>query len=218
MPITSLPVSALDSPDRVILGIDPGTNFLGYGIIRKQGRKVEMLAMGIIDLHKVADIYLKLGRIYERVQGIIDSYLPDEMAIEAPFFGKNVQSMLKLGRAQGVAIAAAMSRQIPIHEYAPLKIKQAITGNGQASKEQVAEMMKRMLHLRDEQMLSYLDATDALAAAYCHYLQSGHENRAEGAPRSWKSFVNHNQNRVSAGLTGPQQRLAAALAKTNKKV
>ena len=141
MPITSLPVSALDSPDRVILGIDPGTNFLGYGIIRKQGRKVEMLAMGIIDLHKVADMYLKLGRIYERVQGIIDSYLPDEMAIEAPFFGKNVQSMLKLGRAQGVAIAAAMSRQIPIHEYAPLKIKQAITGNGQASKEQVAEMM-----------------------------------------------------------------------------
>ena len=218
MPITSLPVSALNSPDRVILGIDPGTNFLGYGIIRKQGHKVEMLAMGIIDLHKVADIYLKLGRIYERVQGIIDSYLPDEMAIEAPFFGKNVQSMLKLGRAQGVAIAAAMSRQIPIHEYAPLKIKQAITGNGQASKEQVAEMMKRMLHLRDEQMLSHLDATDALAAAYCHYLQSGHDNRTEGAPRSWKSFVNRNQNRVSSGLTGPQQRLAAALAKTNKKV
>ena len=205
-------------PEKILLGIDPGTNVMGYGVLRVCGNKAELVVMGVIDMRKEKDVYLRLGRIFERVTGIIDEYLPDEVAVEAPFFGKNVQSMLKLGRAQGVAIAAAMSRQIPIHEYAPLKIKQAITGNGQASKEQVAEMMKRMLHLRDEQMLSHLDATDALAAAYCHYLQSGHDNRTEGAPRSWKSFVNRNQNRVSSGLTGPQQRLAAALAKTNKKV
>ena len=114
---------------------------LGYGAIQVTGRKVTMLAMGVIDLRKCGDIYLKLGRIYERVRGIIEEYLPDELAIEAPFCGKNVQSMLKLGRAQGVAIAAAISRDVPIHEYAPLKIKQAITGNGGASKEQVAGML-----------------------------------------------------------------------------
>ena len=184
-------------PEKIILGIDPGTNFLGYGLLRVEGRKVEMLAMGIIDMHKVADIYLKLGRIYERITNIIETYLPDEMAIEAPFFGKNVQSMLKLGRAQGVAIAAAISRQIPIHEYAPLKVKMAITGNGQASKEQVAYMMQRTLHLADEQMLKHMDATDALAVAYCHYLQGGRENRTEGAAHSWKAFVQQNQTRVN---------------------
>ena len=157
--------------DKVILGIDPGTNMLGYGVIHVKGNQTTMEAMGIIDLRKVEDIYLKLGRIHERVLGIIESFKPDEMAIEAPFFGKNIQNMLKLGRAQGVAIAAAISRDIPIHEYAPMKIKMAITGNGSASKEQVADMLRRMLKLRDEQMLPYMDATDALAAAYCHYLQ-----------------------------------------------
>ena len=131
-------------PEKIILGIDPGTNVLGYGVIKISGCKVSMEAMGVIDLRKCKDVYLKLGRIYERVIGIIESFKPDEMAIEAPFFGKNVQSMLKLGRAQGVAIAAAISRDVPIHEYAPLKIKQAITGNGQASKEQVAAMLQRM--------------------------------------------------------------------------
>ena len=204
--------------EKIILGVDPGTTVMGFGIIEVVKNQMRFVQMNELLLSKYDNHYLKLKHIFERTTELIDTYHPDELAIEAPFFGKNVQSMLKLGRAQGVAIAAAMSRQIPIHEYAPLRIKQAITGNGQASKEQVAEMMKRMLHLRDEQMLSHLDATDALAAAYCHYLQSGHDNRTEGAPRSWKSFVNCNQNRVSSGLTGPQQRLAAALAKTNKKV
>lgn len=131
--------------EKIILGIDPGTTIMGYGVLRVAGTKPEMIAMGIIDLRKFGDHYLKLRHIHERVLGIIESYLPDELAIEAPFFGKNVQSMLKLGRAQGVAMAAALSRDIPITEYAPLKIKMAITGNGQASKEQVADMLQRML-------------------------------------------------------------------------
>ena len=130
----------MQKAERIILGIDPGTNVMGYGIIRVVGNKAEMITMGVIDLRKMADPYLRLGHIFERVTGIIDAYLPDEMAIEAPFFGKNIQSMLKLGRAQGVAIAAAIHHDIPIHEYAPLKIKMAITGNGGASKMQVAGM------------------------------------------------------------------------------
>ncbi len=183
--------------DRVILGIDPGTNLLGYGIIHILGREVKMEAMGVIDMRRVSDIYLKLGRIYERTMGIIDSFKPDELAIEAPFFGKNVQSMLKLGRAQGVAIAAAISRDVPIHEYAPKSIKQAITGNGQASKEQVAAMMQRMLHIKPETMLPHLDATDALAAAYCHYLQTSRPQQLQtGGCKSWADFVKKNAERV----------------------
>ena len=135
--------------EKIILGIDPGTTIMGYGILRVKGTKPEMIAMGIIDLRKFANHYLKLRHIHERVLSIIESYLPDELAIEAPFFGKNVQSMLKLGRAQGVAMAVALSRDIPITEYAPLKIKMAITGNGQASKEQVADMLQRMLHFSE---------------------------------------------------------------------
>lgn len=183
--------------DKIILGVDPGTTILGYGIIHVLGREVRMEAMGVIDLRKVADIYLKLGRIHERILSIIDAYHPDEMAIEAPFFGKNIQSMLKLGRAQGVAIAAAISRDIPIHEYAPMKIKQAITGSGAASKEQVADMMRRMLRLESSQMLPYLDATDALAAAYCHYLQGWRTDRTAGAAHSWAAFARQNASRVS---------------------
>ena len=151
--------------ERIILGIDPGTNVLGYGLLSVCGKKAEMIAMGVIDLRRVSDVYLKLGRIYERIMGVIDAFHPDELAIEAPFFGKNVQSMLKLGRAQGVVIAAAIARQIPIHEYAPMQIKQAITGRGAASKEQVAALMQRLLNIADDRMLPYLDATDALAAA-----------------------------------------------------
>ena len=151
--------------ERIILGIDPGTNVLGYGLLAVCGKKAEMIAMGVIDLRRVNDVYLKLGRIYERIMGVIDAFHPDELAIEAPFFGKNVQSMLKLGRAQGVVIAAAIARQIPIHEYAPMQIKQAITGRGAASKEQVAALMQRLLNIADDRMLPYLDATDALAAA-----------------------------------------------------
>ena len=141
--------------EKIILGIDPGTTIMGYGVLRVAGVKPEMIAMGIIDLRKFGDHYLKLRHIHERVLSIIESYLPDELAIEAPFFGKNVQSMLKLGRAQGVAMAAALSRDIPITEYAPLKIKMAITGNGQASKEQVADMLQRMLHFPKEDMPTF---------------------------------------------------------------
>ncbi len=175
--------------EKIILGIDPGTNIMGYGLIKTSGNKAEMMTMGVIDLRKFSDPYLKLGHIFERVTGIIDSFLPDEMAIEAPFFGKNVQSMLKLGRAQGTAIAAAVNHSVPIHEYAPMKIKMAITGQGQASKEQVARMLQRLLRIPDDDMNQFLDATDALAAAYCHFLQM---NRPESQVhyRGWKDFIN----------------------------
>ena len=183
--------------EKIILGIDPGTNVMGYGIIKIVDNKASMVAMGIIDLRKLTDHYLRLGHIFERITGIIDAYLPDELAIEAPFFGKNVQSMLKLGRAQGVAIAAAIHRDIPIHEYAPLKIKMAITGRGQASKEQVAGMLQRLLHLDQTDMPRFMDATDALGAAYCHFLQMGRPDSVVKY-RSWKDFVNKNQNRKSS--------------------
>lgn len=183
--------------EKIILGIDPGTNVLGYGAIRVSGRKVEMIAMGVIDLRKCRDVYLKLGRIHERILSIIESFHPDEMAIEAPFFGVNAQSMLKLGRAQGVAIAAAISRQVPIHEYAPMKVKMAVTGNGSASKEQVASMMQRVLRIDNKAMLPYLDATDALAVAYCHYLQDCLPSSARGGTaRTWAAFVRQNAERV----------------------
>ena len=185
--------------DKIILGIDPGTRIMGYGLLQVKGKEVKMLAMGVIDMHKCTDIYLKLGRIYERVINVINSFHPDELAIEAPFCGKNVQSMLKLGRAQGVVIAAAISRQIPVHEYAPTKIKMTITGNGNASKEQVASVMKRMLRISQENMLPWMDATDALAAAYCHYL--GTLGVAPSVPSSnsassWKDFARRNPGKV----------------------
>ena len=183
--------------EKIILGIDPGTNVMGYGVIKVQDNKASIVTMGVIDMRKEDDVYLKLGHIFQRVNGIIDSYLPDEMAIEAPFFGKNVQSMLKLGRAKGVAIAAAINHSVPITEYAPLKIKMAITGNGSASKEQVAGMLQRMLHLEESEMPKFLDATDALAAAYCHYLQMGRPDTGKKGPKSWKEFINNNPTKVS---------------------
>ena len=154
-----------------------------------------MIAMGVIDLRKVKNHSLKLKHIHERVYGLIDSFLPDEVAIEAPFYGKNVQSMLKLGRAQGVAMAVALSRDIPITEYAPLKIKMAITGSGKASKEQVAGMLQRMFKIADSNMPQFLDATDGLAAAYCHFLQLGRP-AVEKNYNSWKDFINKNPGRV----------------------
>lgn len=182
--------------ERIILGIDPGTSIMGYGVLRIIDKKAEMLALGVIDLRKFDDPYLKLGHIHERVCSIIEGYLPDCMAIEAPFFGKNIQSMLKLGRAQGVAIAAAIQRQVPITEYAPSKIKMAITGNGNASKEQVADMLRRMLHVEKEEMGKFLDATDALGAAYCHFLQMG-KPESDHKYRGWADFVNKNKERVA---------------------
>ena len=184
--------------DKVILGIDPGTNLMGYGVLHIVDSKPQVVTLGVIDLRKYANHYLKLAHIHERVSGIIQSYLPDELAIEAPFFGKNVQTMLKLGRAQGVAMAAAMSRQVPITEYAPTKIKMAITGNGSAGKEQVADMLRRMLNIDKEEMPHFLDATDALGAAYCHYLQMGRPTVDKGCS-SWKEFMAKNPDRVKSG-------------------
>lgn len=181
--------------DKIILGIDPGTNVMGYGVIQVVKNKPEMIAMGVVDLRKMSDPNLRLGKIFERVTGIIDEYLPDEMAIEAPFFGKNVQSMLKLGRAQGVAIAAAIRHDVPIHEYAPLKIKMAITGRGQSTKEQVAGMLQRLLHINEEEMPRYMDATDALGAAYCHFMQMGRPT-SQANYRGWKDYINKNQQKV----------------------
>lgn len=179
--------------ERIILGIDPGTTLMGYGVIEVVNKKPQLITMGIIDLKKIDDHYLKLSKIFERVIGLIDSFKPDELAIEAPFFGKNVQSMLKLGRAQGVAIAAALSRQIPIFEYAPRKIKMSITGNGNASKEQVAQMLKH--ELRFDEIPADLDATDGLAAALCHFYQNKPQNDNKSY-NSWKDFMSQNPGRV----------------------
>lgn len=190
-----MPDVAVMGLDRVIIGIDPGTNVMGYAILGVKGGKPLMIAMGVIQLGKLGDHYLRLGRIFERVTMLVEQYCPDEMAIEAPFFGKNVQSMLKLGRAQGVAIAAAIARQVPIAEYEPRKIKQAITGNGAASKEQVREMLKRILAIREEQLLPELDSTDALGAALCHFYESAKPEIAKG-PKSWKDFVRRNPDKV----------------------
>lgn len=181
--------------ERIILGIDPGTQVMGYGLLRVVNNKPELMAMGVLQLNKYDDHYLRLRRIFERVIMLIDEYLPDELAIEAPFFGKNVQSMLKLGRAQGVAMAAALSRDIPIFEYAPLKIKMAITGNGKAAKEQVAYMLQQMLKIRQENMPKQLDATDGLAAAVCHYFETNNPSQ-ERKFTSWKDFIHKNPSKV----------------------
>ena len=182
--------------EKILLGIDPGTNVMGYDVLRVRGNKAELIVMGVIDMRKEKDVYLRLGKIFDRVTGIIDEYLPDELAIDAPFFGKNVQSMLKLGRAQGVAIAAAIHHDVPICEYAPLKIKMAITGNGSASKDQVAGMLQKLLHLRDDQMPHFMDATDAVAAAYCHFLQMNRPTTDARHYGSWKDFARKNTDRV----------------------
>ena len=181
--------------DKVYIGIDPGTNVMGYGILGIKGRKPSMIAMGVIKLSRFDSHYLRLKHIHERVSGLVGQYLPDEMAIEAPFFGKNVQSMLKLGRAQGVAMSAALERDIPITEYEPRKIKMAITGNGAASKEQVQEMLRRILSIPADMMLPELDATDALGAALCHHYEQSRPQAAAGS-QSWKEFIARNPGRV----------------------
>ena len=181
--------------DKIIIGIDPGTNVMGYGILGIKGKKPSMIAIGVIQLSKFESHYLRLSRIFERVTMLVEQYLPDEMAIEAPFFGKNVQSMLKLGRAQGVAMAAALARDVPITEYEPRKIKMAITGNGAASKEQVQEMLRRILDIPRENLLPQLDATDALAAALCHFYESSRPQIDKGY-RSWKEFIAKNPDKV----------------------
>jgi crossover junction endodeoxyribonuclease RuvC len=186
---------SLNEWDRIIIGIDPGTNVMGYGILGVKKGKPAMIAMGVVKLNKFDSHYKRLGHIFNRITGIIEHYLPDEMAIEAPFFGKNVQSMLKLGRVQGVAMAAAINHDISVTEYEPRKIKLAITGNGAAAKEQVQEMLKRILNIPQESILRELDATDALGAALCHFYESGKPAVAKG-PGSWKEFIAKNPDRL----------------------
>lgn len=178
------------------MGIDPGTQIMGYGILKVINNQPQMEAMGVLQLNKFENHYIRLAQIYERTISLIEEYLPDELAIEAPFYGKNVQSMLKLGRAQGVAMAAAISRDIPICEYAPLKIKMAITGNGRAAKEQVAFMLQKILKIPDENMLSQLDASDGLAAALCHFYQSGIGSDTTKY-KNWGDFAKKNPNKIS---------------------
>lgn len=182
--------------ERIILGIDPGTVILGYGIISIEGKKMSLVAMGVLHLDKFDDHYIRLQKIFERCIELIDGFHPDELAIEAPFFGKNVQSMLKLGRAQGVAIAAALSRQIPVTEYAPRKIKQSITGNGSAAKEQVSAMLQRVLAIPAADMPAHLDATDGLAAAVCHFYQGSSAVPGAKTFTGWKAFLTDNPKRV----------------------
>lgn len=181
--------------DKIILGIDPGTNMLGYGLLQIIGKEMSLIAIGVIDLQKFDNHYIKLQKIFERTLHLVEQYKPDELAIEAPFYGKNVQSMLKLGRAQGVAMAAGLYRSVPIFEYSPRTIKQSITGNGSASKEQVAAFLKNMLKI--EELPSQLDATDGLAAAVCHYFQSKIQIKTTSAS-GWKDFINKNPDRVAS--------------------
>lgn len=177
--------------EKIILGLDPGTSIMGYGIIEIRKPTISLVQFGVIHLSKLESHELRLKKIFERVISLIDDYHPDEVALEAPFFGKNVQSMLKLGRAQGVAMSAALSREIPIVEYAPRKIKQSVTGNGNASKEQVARMLMTLLNIRELPKL--LDATDALAVAMCHHFQKG---TSKSKSKSWEAFVKDNPTRM----------------------
>ncbi len=179
--------------EKIILGIDPGTNLMGYGVVGSKGKTPIFIDMGDVDLRKTKDPYMRLKLIHDFTLELMDRYLPDEVAIEAPFYGKNVQSMLKLGRAQGVAIAAIISRGVPVREYAPRKIKLAITGTGTASKEQVAGMLMRMFSLKE--MPRNLDATDGLAAALCHFYQADKPETRSG-PKNWEDFIRKNPDRI----------------------
>jgi crossover junction endodeoxyribonuclease RuvC len=182
--------------EKIILGIDPGTTIMGFGLIKVVGKSMQFLQLNELQLKKYNDHYLKLKLIFERTVELIDTFHPDEIAIEAPFFGKNVQSMLKLGRAQGVAMAAGLSREIPITEYSPKKIKMAITGNGNASKEQVAKMLQSLLKLKT--LPKNLDSTDGLAAAVCHFYNQGRVEVGKSYS-GWSAFVKQNSTQTTKG-------------------
>lgn len=188
-----------NNKERIILGIDPGTAVMGYGLIKEVGSKLELISLGVIKMSNLDDHNLKLQRIFEKTVALIDNYHPDCLAIEAPFYGKNIQVMLKLGRAQGVAIAAALSRNLAICEYAPRKIKQSITGNGNAAKEQVAAMLQTLLNFKETP--EFLDATDGLAVAVCHSFQKITTGRGSKISYSgWESFVKDNNQRVASPI------------------
>ncbi|MBR6286247.1 MAG: crossover junction endodeoxyribonuclease RuvC [Bacteroidaceae bacterium] len=196
--------------ERIVLGIDPGTRIMGYGFLKITGNKAQMLGMGVINMEKVETQYEKLAHILSQIDELVRLYKPTELAIESPFIDKNIQSTLKLGRAQGVAIACCVSHGMAVSEYAPMVIKRALTGNGAAEKEQVAFMLKRVLNLDLDRNPKYLDSTDALAAAYCHFIKTtGPTAEAQNANKgkkikistgkstSWESFVAHNPNRIA---------------------
>lgn len=180
--------------DRIILGIDPGTTVMGYGVLQETGKQLTLLSLGVIKLSHLDDHGLKLQRIFQKTNTLIAQYKPDCMALEAPFYGKNIQVMLKLGRAQGVAMAAALNHNIPIFEYAPRKIKQSVTGNGNAAKEQVAAMLKTLLKFNESPQ--FLDATDGLAVAVCHAFQGVVSGGSKKNYSGWESYVKENADRL----------------------
>ena len=185
----------IDKTEKIILGVDPGTRFMGYGVLLIQKGEMKVLQYGVINVSKYSTQEVKLQKIYERIVSIIEEFMPDEMAIEAPFFGKNIQSMLKLGRAQGVVMAAALSRQIPIVEYSPKTVKQSVTGNGNASKEQVASMLDHLLKMKLDAAM--FDATDALGIAVCHHFHGTSIMATnKGTKKGWSAFINENPDRV----------------------
>ena len=180
---------------KIILGIDPGTVIMGYGLISIKQNKVQLIDMDVLKLTKHKDVYIRLQLIHEKVKQIIEQYKPTDFAIEAPFFGKNVQSMLKLGRAQGVAIAVAMSAGLDVTEYSPKKVKQSVTGNGNADKEQVLKMLQH--HLQFKAKPKYYDATDALAVALCHHFQTSNSLlKSAGKVKGWEDFMKQNPGRI----------------------
>jgi crossover junction endodeoxyribonuclease RuvC len=179
--------------EKIILGLDPGTNVMGYAVIIVRASKLSLIQFGVIQMGKTGAHELKLKKIFDRVLSLVDEFHPDQVALEAPFFGKNVQSMLKLGRAQGVAMSAALYREVPITEYAPKKVKQSVTGNGNASKEQVAKMLMQIFNLKEIPKL--FDASDALAVALCHHYQNG---ALKSKSKSWDSFLKDNPERLKS--------------------
>src|ERR1700733_14924398 len=189
----------INTKERIILGIDPGTAVMGYGLVKAIGTKTELISLGVVKMDKIDNHMLKLHRIFETPDALVDNYKPDCLAIEAPFYGKNIQVMLKLGRAQGVAMAAALSRNIEVTEYSPRKIKQSITGNGNATKEQVAAMLQNLLSFKETP--EFLDATDGLAVAVCHSFQKITTGKgSSGSKKSysgWETFVKDNTSRVA---------------------
>ena len=200
--------------EHIILGVDPGTLFMGYAVLKTCGQQVEILEFGAYDVHKLDGQYPRLQKEFFFLQEVIDKYHPSCLAIETQFVDKNPQTMIKIVHAQGVAIAAALSKDVPVYEYSPMKIKMAITGNGHSSKQQVAGMLQRFLHIPEEQMPKKLDATDALAIAYCHFLQLGLP-QSEGGTKDWTTYAKR-KGLTDKGLTGPAAQLAAALATVKK--
>ena len=201
--------------EHIILGVDPGTLYMGYAVLHTFGQQVDILEFGAYDVHKLEGQYPRLQKEFFFFQSIIDKYHPSCLAIETQFVDKNPQTMIKIVHAQGVAIAAALSKDVPIYEYSPMKIKMAITGNGHSTKQQVAGMLQRFLHIPDDEMPKKLDATDALGIAYCHYLQLGMPV-SEGGAKDWTTFAKR-KGLTDKGLTGPNAKLMAALATVKKK-